>query len=785
MHPLDLVDAAPWRETVFTTYALSLSFFEAVVLDRLVRGGARNALILSDPEGIRAGLSEMGARRAGRDYELEPIASCPGVFHAKISALIGEADSHLIVGSGNLTFGGWGMNMEVFEHLHPSFAASAFVDTAGFFEALVISDRVKHGVGDRLEAIAASLRLSAQGQPTSGAIRVLHSLEDTIASQLARFASELGGAERIVVVSPFFDRPGRGLKALSEQLDCTDIQLHVHDAGTVRGFAGSNWPEATPFAACRVDGDFAEDKRLLHAKCLEISCRQGRIIVSGSVNATLAALETGNVETAVVRIQRDATNYWSISPSKPPLLIEREEDEEEKALASVGILRASLEGDQIVGQVLTRLPANAAAAASITTLSGQTNLGTVTLASDGRFAVPAPEIESESWSSGRLVLRLVSNGDVFEGFVTLAAAREIIKRAGAIAPKIMALLGAMETPADVAAILSWFAESPERMLAASIGGGEGRADKQERAPVWVTDTDLASGSAAGQSGDGSHSHAPMAGWARALDMILAAFAKSRGSWRSGTETDDQCEEDGEQEAPNLRQRRLDEIERLKRKALEAFHLLLERMLAPDHAGRNAAMAFTVGHYLVDRNRPASESVRPWLQRVLNAFVDLDPTRNAGPITAVLLLRSTDRHDARPLKARQFLLRRGIEPASVVLAPEEIPGFIATFAPEGWDGKAFLAAVREVQTPGEEIRRYLALPLGSASLESCPHLASSPFVQKLMAGLTDPVARGRRKIVDSRPRACPKCSINLDGRKVDEMNEFGMTVCCRVILCTED
>ena len=106
MQPLDLISAAPWQRAVFTTYALSLSFFEAVVLDRLVRGGGRNALILADPEGIRAALSEQGARRAGRDYELEPVACTTGVFHPKLTLLFGEDDAHMLIGSGNLTFGG-------------------------------------------------------------------------------------------------------------------------------------------------------------------------------------------------------------------------------------------------------------------------------------------------------------------------------------------------------------------------------------------------------------------------------------------------------------------------------------------------------------------------------------------------------------------------------------------------------------------------------------------------------------------------------------------------------
>jgi hypothetical protein len=39
--PLELISAHPWRRVAFTTYALSLSFFEAVMLDAHVRAGIR------------------------------------------------------------------------------------------------------------------------------------------------------------------------------------------------------------------------------------------------------------------------------------------------------------------------------------------------------------------------------------------------------------------------------------------------------------------------------------------------------------------------------------------------------------------------------------------------------------------------------------------------------------------------------------------------------------------------------------------------------------------------
>ena len=118
--PLDLVSAHPWRRVAFTTYALSLSFFEAVILDALVRGGGREAIIFADVQGVRASLSEQGARRVGKDYEVEPVAVSGGVFHPKLSVFCAAEECHLLVGSGNLTFGGWGGNCEVLEHLHPA-----------------------------------------------------------------------------------------------------------------------------------------------------------------------------------------------------------------------------------------------------------------------------------------------------------------------------------------------------------------------------------------------------------------------------------------------------------------------------------------------------------------------------------------------------------------------------------------------------------------------------------------------------------------------------------------
>lgn len=50
----DLLEASNWSRLFFTTYALSVSFFEAIVLDAIVRQQIDSTLILADEAGVRS-----------------------------------------------------------------------------------------------------------------------------------------------------------------------------------------------------------------------------------------------------------------------------------------------------------------------------------------------------------------------------------------------------------------------------------------------------------------------------------------------------------------------------------------------------------------------------------------------------------------------------------------------------------------------------------------------------------------------------------------------------------
>jgi len=779
MQPLDLISAAPWQRAVFTTYMLSLSFFEAVILDRLVRGGGRNALILADPEGIRAGLSEQGARRAGRDYELEPVANTTGVFHPKLTLLFGDSDAHLLVGSGNLTFGGWGMNLETVDHLHPGFAAEVFDDTADLFETLTITDNIRTGIADQFEPVAAQLRKSTRGAPRSGNFRLLHSVGGSIAEQLSELAYDLGGATCITIISPYFDKDGSAVSRLSKLMNCENVQLHSHPKGAVRGSKGINWPEGTNALPVCVDAPFGNDDRPLHAKCVEILCRRGRLLMSGSANSTNAALFAGNVEASLVRIQRDTLVGWTTRPAaKPTVYPVVDTDEADDGEERTGILRAVIEGDRIAGQVIVpRLQGQAQL--SVATTAGYGELGIVSIDDAGKFEAAAPDLEMRSWGRGRMVLRIEQNNHAVEGFVSIAAAAGIIQKAGAMAPRLLAMLSGTETPEDVAAILTWFKEDPDRIGSAPVRGGQG-GDKVEREATWVPIEVLRP---VGESP--RHSNASSTGgepaWQRALWLVRSAFFEPRGPWKSGTGEDDQAEDEEDVESEIERLKRIQREDNAKNRAMNALDGLLTEMLADRHKGIHAVSAFALAHYLTDRIRPAPSVVHSWLVRILGEFSRHGLPMDASIATAGMLLRASDGQKRPAERARTFLLRAGIDLASFMPDSATIPGFVEVLKPS-WNAEQFLEAIRSARTAGEEVRMYLEAAEGGQPLPSLSVLENSPHWPQLKAAFADGEARSRFYVLEGSQNFCPRCNLVMPAASQQELRQIGVTRHCRIILC---
>lgn len=271
-----------------------------------------------------------------------------------------------------------------------------------------------------------------------------------------------------------------------------------------------------------------------------------------------------------------------------------------------------------------------------------------------------------------------------------------------------------------------------------------------------------------------------------MALIHSAFAQARGPWRDGGrgggEDDAQEEADDRDETEEERRRRLDREAEARRRAMADFDHLLDRMLCGGMGARGVPVALAVAHYLADRNRPDPARVLGWLRRIVPLLGGQGQANSPLAVAAAMLIFAIDRGEDGPVAARRFLLSRGVDLGSCVVETGVAPGFVESLAP-GWDPASFLDAVRDAATAGEQARAYLAAARG-ADRRGFPSLLRSPVWDRLRRALDDPAAFARISVVERPPTSCPRCHLELDRARVEDLRRYGATHHCSLIVCTE-
>ncbi|MER8883005.1 hypothetical protein [Mesorhizobium sp. M0816] len=779
--PTEIAGIQPWRKAVFTTYALSLSFFESVVLDALVRGRSQEALILADVEGIRSGLSEQGAQRAGRDYEIEPVSVSNGVFHPKVSAFVSDDDCHLIVGSGNLTFSGWGRNLETAEHLHPSFAADAFHGAARFFELLGGQRGITHGAQEACASLAQDLSRAAGRGRGDGSVRFLHSLEGGIAQSMEDIAGELGGATRLTVAAPFWDG-GAAVDDLCSRLKLEEVHVHAHAGGTVRGTAGANWPFGAKSRVVAVAAEpFMETaNRKLHAKAFEVACRNGRLIISGSANASGAALTGFNVEACVARVQRGSTVSWHLVPAAVPLPVLPLENEADDDGPPPGVLRASVTGDAITGRVLSPRMKGPAQLLHYGP-AGWKPLAHAFLDDDGSFNVAIPGFEAASLRGGRVVFRVEAGQSAAEGFASLSAITGLRRFAGKAAASLMAILGGTETPDDFRVLLEWAHDNPG-FLRPEIAGGGGSAAPKPTGPSMILTSDLRStgGSATAMPGGGEAGR----GWARFVDALLSALKERRGPIGRDDNEDEPEPGDGRKKPKTGKA-----DGGANRDPLEVLDKVLEAMLAKGTSRETALRAMTLVAYACDRltNRVTAGKAEQWLKRVVDAYcaAAVEGPLDEEAASAILALCGPDPSPDAARAARQRIMRTGGDLDGDCCPPAKpAEPFIAAMGREA-SYEAAWARIVEIRTWREQAGAYAAaLAHGIPRDGYAELLGSCPSESQLMADAFASETARRRVYIMSGTGSCCNRRMTLPKIEQGRLRSLGVARsanCCQKVL----
>ena len=432
---------------------------------------------------------ERGAARVGRDFTLIPIL-VPGVFHPKCTYLSGPDGDLLLVGSGNLTFGGYGRNLEVLEVLQPNLHPESFRDFADFLDNLASSpsadtpNREWAAKFGRLARNAAS-GFAAEGNPP----RLLHSVSRSMASQLAALATAYGGAESVTVLSPFHDGSGSAIAKLTKEIGCSKVRIALPTSPA----EPSTFPFHLAFklnlrvSAVRpaIDG---MPPRPLHAKWIDLVTPEVTITLTGSVNATFPALcSSRNVEVGVVRFSEASRDHW-VEAAIPELL--STQTEEQQISSSRALVYAKLSaGGGVAGRIM-----NSGIVSGSWKLqfekTGNTYLDTeVAVDSSGRFAASV-ESPSKILSIGTMRVVMTSGGSQAVGWLEMEELVRMSLEQRSIFGALGRFLSNQATDEDDVSLLNYLAISSshhlQEVLPEETGGQGTGSDKSKRLPTDVS-----------------------------------------------------------------------------------------------------------------------------------------------------------------------------------------------------------------------------------------------------------------------------------------------------------
>lgn len=424
----DVLSIARWRSALFTTFSLSLGFFEAYILPKLEAAGCADVTVLVDKNFYLSSLSERQAESVGKHYRLLPI-SCAGqgVFHPKLAYLAGPQFDLLAVGSGNLTYAGHGANLECLDFALSSRERAVFGEVAGLLGALAASNAVDLG---EARGVVEWFRQQAERRGAadgpSGSAGILHSVVSPVGAQLIERLRGQGKLDHLVCASPFHHPSGQSLQRLASGLGIGKVDVCLDPDGHRAPFVLEKLTQAG------LAGGFVlpdkKESRPLHAKWYEFRGARN-FTLTGSVNATNQSLwSTDNVEVAILRpSESEHLHHWvsALPKTVEARPFERIAQTSTRAITAVVGLNSVLHGT-VHG---APLPA-AAWQGEIVGMFERAATDDIAVDAEGRFTFPLPGRFQDP--HGAIQLRMKHDATTAAGWITLQSyLQESVENRGA------------------------------------------------------------------------------------------------------------------------------------------------------------------------------------------------------------------------------------------------------------------------------------------------------------------------------------------------------------------
>lgn len=453
-----ILEAGHWEKALFTTYSLSLTFFESIILRALRKVDCREIWVISDAEGYRSCLMERGSIGVGNEYHVIPIGLRRGVFHPKCCYLVGAEGDLLIIGSGNLTFGGLGRNLEVLDVLSSRIHGECFSIFAGFLAGLSNRQDVICPDFGWAEFFANRAReVSSNTHNLSEYPKLVTSLEKPIKDQLGTLIATCGEAANLTVLSPFFDPDGSAVLELARETNTPEVRIALPPGTELTSFP---FPKARrwPVKLSAVKLYRKEENRRLHAKWIEWDTTSGVLTLTGSINATRQALcDKNNIEVGVLRLAASGKGWAKWRKASLPTSYRVLKFKQGGIGSSRLVFAELLDSGELRGHMVSVSSSEGIWFGTIEKPNGDSIEVEVKVQSDGRFSNSTLTISEDFLFASGLQIRLEQNGKFARGWITNVTILNLPKSQRISASSLLRLINREETEDDDIAFLEYLA----------------------------------------------------------------------------------------------------------------------------------------------------------------------------------------------------------------------------------------------------------------------------------------------------------------------------------------
>ena len=288
---------------IVLTHNIDFIFIQTVVLKFLKKMGSPSLTIFADAQCVQESYEnqKLIIHGLGKRYRVVPVSLDRSYdrFHPKAILLSSQDRGSLYVGSGNLTFGGWRQNAEIWNKYDTkkdgTAVFNAFQDYLhGVIKRLPYTHNISNTVNNAYNKETAPWSINME--VSAGLIGRIDT-KSSLIEQMKEYVEI--GCDKLIIQSPYFDSEGKAIQQLNEVFAPKVIEIYAQNRHSELTEEIIETLQANTTIIPTNFTHHAHDKpkqAFLHAKYYAFLYDNKAIVFSGSANCSQAAMTTNSIK---------------------------------------------------------------------------------------------------------------------------------------------------------------------------------------------------------------------------------------------------------------------------------------------------------------------------------------------------------------------------------------------------------------------------------------------------------------------------------------------------------